>query len=102
MNRQRNRDGQRDGPSRRDTAQTPDAPRAGRGHGGDPRRDRLDTLEWADDRTADFDPDRGGVDQDPIDDLLEGRQADADYRDEARRVTPTLGPEDPADDRGGG
>lgn len=77
-----------------------DAPRERSGHAGELRRNRLDTLEWADDRTAALDPNRGGVEQDPIDDLLEGRQPDTDYREEANRVTPTLGPEDPAEDRG--
>jgi hypothetical protein len=98
MNRQRNQ-----GDTRRrgaDAARANDLPHEGGGHGTDARRERLDTIERADDRTAALDPNRGGVDQDPIDDLLEGRQADADYREEANRVTPTLGPEDPAEDRG--
>lgn len=98
MNRQRNQgDNGRRGA---DGARANDARSEAGGHGGDARRDRLDTLEWADDRTAALDPNRGGVGQDPVDDLLEGRQTDADYHEEANRVTPTLGPEDPAEDRG--
>lgn len=58
------------------------------------RRDRLDTIERADDRTEAFDPHRGGLDEDPIEDLLDGEESDAAYREEARHVTPTLGPTD--------
>lgn len=61
--------------------------------GDDPRRERLDTIEWADDRTAALDPNRGELDEDPVDDLLEGRESDADYRAEAKRVIPTIGPD---------
>jgi hypothetical protein len=104
MNRQRKPNGRGlgDTPSRvgtTETARAADVPRKS-GDLDDIRRERLDTIERADDRTAALDPNRGGVDQDPIDDLLEGRQADADYREEANRVTPTLGPEDPTEDRG--
>lgn len=66
---------------------------APRGHGGDARRERLDTIEWADDRTAALDPNRSELDEDPVDDLLEGRPSDADYRGEANRVIPTVGPD---------
>jgi hypothetical protein len=62
------------------------------GRTGNVRRDRLDTIEWADDRTAALDPHRGGLNGDPMEELLEGRESDADYRKEARRVTPTPGP----------
>ncbi|MEI7036569.1 hypothetical protein [Fulvimonas yonginensis] len=62
--------------------------------GGNLRRERLDTIEWADDRTAALDPNRGDVDEDPMDDLMDGRHSDAEYRSEANRVIPTLGPED--------
>lgn len=65
-------------------------PRPGE-HGGDIKRERLDTIEWADDRTQALDP-QGGFGDDPIDDLLDGAESDATYREEARRVTPTLGP----------
>jgi hypothetical protein len=93
MNRQRN---QHDtGRRGADAGHATDVPHA-RGHGARPGR--LDTLEWADDRTAALDPHRGSVDRDPMDDLLEGRRADADYREDANRVTPTLGPDDPAGD----
>ena len=105
MNRQPKQGGRglRDTPSRAAAAEptrAADSPHKDGGHLNDIRRERLDTIERADDRTAALDPNRGGVDQDPIDDLLEGRQADADYREEANRVTPTLGPEDPTEDRG--
>ncbi|HEV2621331.1 MAG TPA: hypothetical protein VGU65_04475 [Frateuria sp.] len=105
MNRQPKQAGHglRGKPSRAGAAEptrAADAPHQDGGHLNDIRRERLDTLEWADDRTAALDPNRGGVEQDPIDDLLGGRQANADYREEANRVTPTLGPEDPAEDRG--
>ena len=63
------------------------------GHGGDLRHDRLDTIEWADDRTRALDPHHGGIDEDPIEDLLDGDETDASYRAEATRVTPTLDPE---------
>jgi hypothetical protein len=60
---------------------------------GDVGQDRLDAIEWADDRTRALDPRRGGVDRDPVEDLLDGTESNADYRREAARVTPTLDPE---------
>jgi hypothetical protein len=65
--------------------------------GGDARRNRLDTIEWADDRTQALDPHRGGLDEDPIGELLDGGESNAHYREDARHVTPTLGPEDDRD-----
>jgi hypothetical protein len=67
-------------------------------HGGDVRRSRLDTIEWADDRTRALDRHHGGLDEDPIDDLLDGGETDASYRAEARQATPTLDPESEDED----
>ncbi|UGB38736.1 hypothetical protein [Frateuria soli] len=67
------------------------------GHG-DPRRDRLETIEWADDRTRALDPRHGGLDEEPIEDLLEGGETDASYGKEARQVTPTIDPRNERDD----
>lgn len=58
---------------------------------GDAHRQRLDTIEWADDRTQALDP-HTGLDETPIDDLLGGGESQATYREQARHVTPTLGP----------
>ncbi|HET6807327.1 MAG TPA: hypothetical protein VFH59_17975 [Frateuria sp.] len=105
MSRQRSRDesGRDDLPTRRAGADHPaDDPARPGEHGGDVRRERLDTIEWADDRTRSLDPQRGGLDEDPIDDLLEGGETDAAYRAEARRATPTPGPGSSDDDDGGG
>lgn len=66
------------------------------GHG-DLRHDRLDTIEWADDRTRALDP-HHGLDEEPIEDLLDGGESDAAYREEARQVTPTIDPESERDD----
>lgn len=62
-------------------------------HGGDVRRERLDTIEWADDRTRSLDPHQGGMDEDPIEDLIEGSETDASYRSDATHATPTLDPD---------
>jgi hypothetical protein len=67
-------------------------------HQGDVRHDRLDTIEWADDRTRALDPHHGGLDEEPIEDLLEGGETDASYREEAKRVTPTVDPASVRDD----
>jgi hypothetical protein len=69
------------------------------GRGGNPRRDRLDLLERADDRTRAFDPHHGGLDDDAIDELLDAGQSNAAYRREASWETPTLGPDIDGDDR---
>lgn len=74
-----------------------DEPRPAGGHG-DPRHDRLDTIEWADERTRALDPHHGGLDEEPIEDLLEGGETDASYRAEARHVTPTIDPASERDD----
>lgn len=58
------------------------------------RRDRLDTIEVADDHTEHLNPHRGGVATDPIEDMLDEGESNAAYKDEADRVTPTLGPVD--------
>ncbi|MGN2247645.1 hypothetical protein ACFWZ3_13240 [Frateuria sp. GZRR35] len=68
------------------------------GTGGDVRRDRLDTIEWADDRTRALDPHHGGLDEAPMEDLLDGGETDAAYRKEARQVTPTIDPASERDD----
>lgn len=67
-------------------------------HGGDVRRERLDTIEWADDRTRSLDPHQGGMDEEPIEDLLDGGETDAAYRSDARHATPTLDPESEGDE----
>jgi hypothetical protein len=54
--------------------------------------DRLEAIERADDRTAAFDPHRAGLGEDAMEDLLDGEESNAAYREEAKRVTPTLGP----------
>jgi hypothetical protein len=61
-------------------------------------RDRLDTIEEADNRTERLDPERASATTDPVQDMLEAGESDADYEDEARRVTPTLGPSDANDE----
>ena len=98
MSRQRSHDEpERRGPRpRSDAAAGPDHPsdepaRPGE-RGGDVRHDRLDTIEWADDRTRALDA-HHGLDEEPIEDLLEGGETDASYRAEARQATPTLDPE---------
>jgi hypothetical protein len=68
-------------------------------HGGDVRHDRLDTVEWADDRTRALDP-HAGMDEAPIEDLMDGGETNASYRAEARRATPTLDPESESGDDG--
>lgn len=92
-----------DEPERRDTqppgADHPaDEPARAGERGGDLRHDRLDTIEWADDRTRALDPHHGGLDEDPIDDLLEGGETNASYRAEAKQATPTLDPENEGED----
>jgi hypothetical protein len=61
---------------------------------GKDERERFDTIEEADNRTERLDPERADASSDPIDDLLEMGESNADYEDEARRATPTLGPAD--------
>lgn len=68
-------------------------------HGGDVRRDRLDTIEWADDRTRALDR-HAGMEETPIEDLIDGGETDAAYRAEARQATPTLDPESESGDDG--
>ncbi|SEJ07348.1 hypothetical protein [Frateuria terrea] len=60
--------------------------------------DRLDTIEEADNRTERLDPERASATTDPVQDMLEAGETNADYRDEANRRAPTLGPSDPAAD----
>lgn len=61
--------------------------------------DRLDGIEAADNRTEHLDPERAGASTDPVEDLLDAGESDADYEDEAHRAASTLGPPDQA---GGG
>lgn len=58
------------------------------------KRDRLGTIEAADNRTARLDPHRGSATTDPIEDMLDSGESNADYKKDANRVTPTLGPPD--------
>jgi hypothetical protein len=60
------------------------------------RRNRLDTIELADDHTEQMNPHRGSSDDalDSVGEMLEGRESNAHYRREARRVTPTIGPDE--------
>ena len=60
--------------------------------------DRLDTIEKADDRTESLDPERASATTDPVEDMLEAGESNADYEDEAHRVAPTLGPPDQTDE----
>ena len=59
---------------------------------------RLDTIEEADNRTERLDPERASATTDPVEDMLEAGESNADYKDEADRAAPTLGPSEPADD----
>ena len=101
MSRQRNPDE----PERRITRpgtgadHPPDEPARAGEHGGDLRRDRLDTIEWADDRTRALDR-PAGMAEAPIEDLMDGGETDAAYRAEARQATPTLDPESGSSDDG--
>ena len=61
---------------------------------GDDSNDRLDTIEKADNRTESLDPERASATTDPVEDMLDAGESNADYEDEARRVSPTLGPPD--------
>jgi len=58
---------------------------------------RLDTIEQADNRTERLDPERGSMATDPVEDMLDAGESNADYKDEANHVTPTLGPSDQTD-----
>ncbi|MCX7513104.1 hypothetical protein [Frateuria sp. STR12] len=58
------------------------------------RHDRLDAIEQADNRTEHLNPGRGSVSTDPVEDMLEAAESNADYKDEANRVTPVQGPPD--------
>lgn len=60
--------------------------------------DRLATIEEADNRTERLDPERASATTDPVQDMLEAGETNADSRDEANRTAPTLGPSDPAAD----
>ena len=60
--------------------------------------DRLDTIEKADNRTESLDPERASATTDPVEDMLEAGESNADYEDEAHRVAPTLGPPDQTDE----
>jgi hypothetical protein len=68
-----------------------------RATGNKDRHDRLDTIEEADNRTERLDPERGSGTTDPVQDMLDTGESNADYRDEADRATPILGPSDQAD-----
>jgi hypothetical protein len=72
-------------PDQRDTAGNAEA------------HDRLDTIEQADNRTERLDPGRASASTDPVEDMLESGESNADYKDEAHRVAPTLGPSDQTD-----
>ena len=65
------------------------------------KRDRLDTIELADDLTEQWNPQRGGADDDTdsVGEMLEGRESNAEYRHEADRVTPTIGPDEESNTR---
>jgi hypothetical protein len=65
---------------------------------GKDRRDRLDSIEEADNRTERLDPERASATTDPIEDMLDADESNADYKDEAHRVSPTLGPSDTTDE----
>lgn len=60
----------------------------------DGKPDRFDMIEAADDMTERLNPHRSGAASDPMEDLLDGNESNADYKDEANQVTPTLGPSD--------
>jgi len=65
------------------------------------KRERLDTIEMADDLSEEMNPHRGGSeeDTDSVGEMLEGHESNAHYRREARRVTPTIGPDEDRDTR---
>jgi hypothetical protein len=64
---------------------------------GQGKPDRLDSIEAADDRTGRLDPGRAGTTSDPVEDMLDAGQSNAEYEEEARRVAPVPGPSDQAD-----
>ncbi|MGN2254608.1 hypothetical protein ACFWZ4_14610 [Frateuria sp. GZRe12] len=101
MNRQRNPDesGRREARPGAGADHPADEPARAGENGGDVRRDRLDTIEWADDRTRALDR-HAGMEETPIEDLMDGGETDADYRAEARKATPTLDPESERGDEG--
>jgi hypothetical protein len=58
------------------------------------KHDGLDTIEKADNRTERLNPHRGSATTDPVQDMLDTGESNAHYKDDANRVTPTVGPPD--------